>query len=175
MANWTRRWWKPIWIPYGSSFQKACAEEWELEMHTSDDPIWECGYHWQDTSTWFRRAHELSEKEMFACLTRADSCDESNSPCEPEIAPKPLDFDCVLHDAHKPTGNGLHTPYESPSAPPKLPSTPAVFLAASSEYKYGAGLLGTPWAYLQTSRPSSSEASCSRTTGGASTVEASNT
>ena len=42
-----------------------------------------------------QHAHELSEKEMFGCLTRTDSCDESDSPCEPFCAPKPLDFDCV--------------------------------------------------------------------------------
>ena len=32
---------------------------------------------------------EFSEKEMFACLTRADSCDGSESPCETCCASKP--------------------------------------------------------------------------------------
>ena len=50
MVKWTRRW-KPIWIPYGSSFQKAHVEEWEQEVHTSDDPGQECGHRWQDPST----------------------------------------------------------------------------------------------------------------------------
>ena len=30
--------------------------------------------------TWFRRAHELSEQEVFACLTSADPWDESEGP-----------------------------------------------------------------------------------------------
>ena len=79
------------------------------------------------SSTWSRRAHELSEKEIFAFLSRADLCGESESPCEPFCAPKPLDFDYVSHGAHNPNDNGWHTPCVSPSAPPGLPSTPQSF------------------------------------------------
>ena len=78
-------------------------EEWEQVVHTTDDPTQERGYRWKDPSAWSWRAHELSDKEMFACLTRTDSGDESDSLCEPSCAPKPLDFDNVPHDAHKPT------------------------------------------------------------------------
>ena len=42
------------------------------EVHTSDDPVQECGQCWQDPNTWSRRAHELSEQEMFTCLTNVD-------------------------------------------------------------------------------------------------------
>ena len=94
VVTWTRRW-KPFWIPYGGNFQKASEEEWEQEVLTSDDPLQECGHHWQDPSTWCRRAQELSEKEIFACLTRTDSIRGSDSPCEPYCAPKTLDFDYV--------------------------------------------------------------------------------
>ena len=108
-AKWTRRW-KPIW--------KAYVEEWEQEVHTtspawsiSDDQLQDRECHREDSNTWFRRAHELSEQEMFACLTRADPWDESDSPCEPYNAPKPTTDDWSIP-------NGL------PSTPPGLPSTP---------------------------------------------------
>ena len=67
--------------PLKSHMDKAYVEEWEHEVHTSDDQV--------QKRAWFRRAHELSEQEMFACLTCADSWDESDSPCEPYSAPKP--------------------------------------------------------------------------------------
>ena len=35
VVKWTRRW--PVRIPYGNSFQKAYLDEWEQEVHTSDD------------------------------------------------------------------------------------------------------------------------------------------
>ena len=63
-------------------------------------------------------------REMFACLTRAYSWDESDSPCEPYNASKPFDFDSVFFDTHKHTDDRWHTPYGSPAAPPGLPSTP---------------------------------------------------
>ena len=135
MVKWTRRW-KPIWIPHGNSFQKAFVEEWEQEIHTSDDPIQECGYRWKDPSTWSRRAHESSEKEMFASLTGTDSGDESDSPCESYCAPKLLDFDYVPYGAHKPADNGWHTPCASPPAPPGFTIHAAVFLAALLEYRF---------------------------------------
>ena len=110
MAKWTRSW-KPIWVPYGSNFQTAYVEEWEQEVHTSDDQLQERECHREDSSTWFRRAHELSEKEKFPCLTRADPWDESDCPCEPYSAPKP-------------TNNDWSVPNGPPSTPPGLPSTP---------------------------------------------------
>ena len=70
-------------------------------------------------------------------VTRADSCDESDSPCEPFCAPKLLDFDYVPYDAHKPDDNGWHTPHDIDWTTFHA----AVFLAALFEYKYGAGLL----------------------------------
>ena len=65
----------------------------------------------EDSNSWFRRAHELSEQEVFACLTRADPWDECDSPCEPHSAPKP-------------TSNDWSIPNVLPSTPPGLPSTP---------------------------------------------------
>ena len=56
----------------------AHVEEWEQEVHTtssawsiSDDQLQERERHRGGSGTWFRRSHELSEQEMFACLTRA--------------------------------------------------------------------------------------------------------
>ena len=60
---------------------------------------WE--HHRQDTNSWSRRGHELSEQEMFACLTRTDSRDESDSPCEPYSAPLPLLLHTVHHQHHQ--------------------------------------------------------------------------
>ena len=84
MVKWTRRW-KPIWIPCGNSFQKAFAEEWEQEVHTSDVPVQECGYRWKDPSTWSWRAHESSDKEHFAHVTYAESGDEKVKACANHI------------------------------------------------------------------------------------------
>ena len=70
------------------------------------------------------RAHELSDKEMFACLTRTDYGDGSESLCEPCCAAKPPDFDNVPHGAYKPTDDGWQTRGDSPPAPPCLRSTP---------------------------------------------------
>ena len=69
MAEWMRHW-KPIWIPYGDNFQRAYVER-EQELHSNIPQ--ESGYRWKDPSTWSSRAHELSDKEIFACLTRTDS------------------------------------------------------------------------------------------------------
>ena len=99
-------------------------EEWEQVVHTTDDPTQKCGYRWKDPTSWSWRAHELSGKEMFACLTRPDSGDESDSLCEPYCAPNSLDFDNVPHGAHKPMDDGRHTSCDSPPAPPGLLSTP---------------------------------------------------
>ena len=71
VAKWMRRW-KPTWIPYGDNFQKAHVE-WEQEVHTSDVPAQESGNRWKDPSTWSWHAHELSDTEIFTCLTRTDS------------------------------------------------------------------------------------------------------
>ena len=48
---------------------------------------------------------------MFACLTCADSWNESDSPCEPYSAPKPTNDDWSI-------------PHGLPSTPPGLPCTP---------------------------------------------------
>ena len=61
---------------------------------------------------------------MFACLTRADSWDESDSPCELCSAPKSMDNDCVPYGTHKPTDDGCSATYGSSSTPPGLPSAP---------------------------------------------------
>ena len=42
------------------------------EAHTPDDPVQECEHCWQDPNAWSRRAHELSEQEMFTSLTYVD-------------------------------------------------------------------------------------------------------
>ena len=125
MAKWTRRW-KSIWVPCGSNFQKFYVEEWEQEVHTpawsiSDDQLQERESHRDDSQTWFRRAHELSEQEMVACLTRADPWDESESPCE-------------LFSAQKPTKNDWSIPN----------GLAAIFLAALFKHKYNAEPLGLP-------------------------------
>ena len=123
----------PVWQQLPES---VCGRMgWEQEVHTSDHPAQECGHRWQDPITWSRRAHELSEKEMFACLTRTDSGDESDSPCEPYCAPKPLDFDYLslwCTETHR--QRMAHIMWFTVCTP--------VSLAALLEYKYGAGLLG---------------------------------
>ena len=101
----------PFLVPCGSNFQTGYVEEWEQEVHTSDDQLQERECHREDSNTWFRRAHERSEQEKFAFLTRADPWDESDSPCEPYSAPKP-------------TNNDWFIPNGPPSTPTGLPSTP---------------------------------------------------
>ena len=108
MAKWTRLW---NCVVNGSNFQKAYVEEWEQEVHTSDDQLQERECHREDSNTWSRRAHELSELEMFACLTCTDCWNESDSPCEPESATKPMN-------------NGWSVPNDLPTTPPGQPSTP---------------------------------------------------
>ena len=99
-------------------------EEWEREVHASDSSVHESGYRWKDPSTWSWHAHELSDQEIFARLTRTDSGDESESEYEPYCAPKPLDFDYVSYGAYKPADDGWHAPAGSTPVPPGLPSTP---------------------------------------------------
>ena len=77
MVKWTRRW-KPTWIPYGSSFQRAYAEVGARGpyLRCPNTGMWKSLERPQYFS-W--RAHELSDNEIFACLTRTDSGDESDS------------------------------------------------------------------------------------------------
>ena len=75
-----------VWVPHGSNFQKAYVEEWEQEVHTPS-PAWsisdkrrqerEC--YREDSHTRSRLANEVSEQEMFASLTCADSWDEGDT------------------------------------------------------------------------------------------------
>ena len=46
IAKWTRRW-QPIWVPC-----ESLCEEWEQEVHTSDDQLQERECHRQDPSIW---------------------------------------------------------------------------------------------------------------------------
>ena len=84
----------------GSSFQKNV---WE-RMGTRGAYL-----RWSSTRMWTSLARPNTCLGM-PTMTRANSCDESDSPCEPHCASKPLDLDYVL--------------YDSPSVPPNLPSTP---------------------------------------------------
>ena len=107
---WTRRW-KPSHMATGS--RKLM---WRNGSHKSIPLM-----------TQYRNvdiAHELSDKDMFACLTRTDSGDESDCLCEHYCAPKPLDFDYDPYGAHEPTEDGWRTSCVSPPAPAGLPSTP---------------------------------------------------
>ena len=113
-----------LWIPYGDNFQEAYVKEWEQEVHAPDSPVQESGYRWKDPSTWSWHAHGLSDEEIFAHLTRAESGDESESVCEPYCDPKSLDFDYVPYGTCKPTDDGWHTTGESPPVPPGLRFTP---------------------------------------------------
>ena len=38
---------------YGSNFQKACVEEWEQKVHTSDDELQERECHREESNSWF--------------------------------------------------------------------------------------------------------------------------
>ena len=110
MANWTSAG-NPCGSHMAAISRKPTMRIEEQEVHTSDDHLQERECHREDSNTWSRRAHELSEQEMFACLTRADSWDERDSLCELKSAPKPMNNDWSIP-------NGL------PSTPPGLPSTP---------------------------------------------------
>ena len=64
--------------------RKPMSRNGSREVHTTspawsfcDDQLPEHVHHREDSGSWSRRARELSEQEMFACLTRADSWDES--------------------------------------------------------------------------------------------------
>ena len=103
MAKWSRRW-KAIELTYCSNFQKAYGEEWEQEVHTSDDLLQERECHRENFNAC---PTNISEHETFACLTRSDPWMKSDSPCEPFRAQKPASIP-----------NGL------PSTPPGLPLTP---------------------------------------------------
>ena len=87
-------------------------------------PTQECGDHWKDPSTWSWRAHEQHDKEMFACQTRTDSGNDSESLCEPYLCSEALGFRQCPYVALKPTEDGWHTSSDSSPAPPNLPSTP---------------------------------------------------
>ena len=72
MARWLGHW-KPIWVPYGDSFQKAYFEEWEQEAHASGQ---KSEYRWKDPNSWSWDTQDLAEKEIFVRLTH-ESSDES--------------------------------------------------------------------------------------------------
>ena len=61
---------------------------------------------------------------MFACLTRTDSGNDSESLCEPYLCSEALGFRQCPYVALKPTEDGWHTSSDSSPAPPNLPSTP---------------------------------------------------
>ena len=68
-----------MWISHGDNFQEACVKDWEQEAHASDSSVQESEYRWKDSSSWSWDAHGLSDREIFARLTRAESGDESES------------------------------------------------------------------------------------------------
>ena len=111
--GWFRHW-KPIWVPFGDSFQKAFLEEWEQEAHASVYSGQVSEYRW--------KTQDLSDKEIFARLTH-ESSDESESICGPYWTPKPVNSSGIFFDTLKRMGDGWGFSREPPPVPPGLPST----------------------------------------------------
>ena len=106
MARWFRHL-KPLWIPCGDNFKEVYEEEWVQEAHTSEYSDQESEYHWRDPSSWYWGTQDPADRLAH------NSCDESNSNCGQQWAPRYADPVCLS----VPTDDGWGASRELSSRP----------------------------------------------------------